>query len=346
MKRLLISMAILALMILPVYATAWDAPGLPIEVDTYMEDDPATFWNDLWSVLREALVDVRPDLAEATKTCICLIGIILLGTIVIQYADETKQTVCIVITVSTGLLMMRSTNSLIELGKETVNSMTEYGKLILPVLTGALAAQGGTATSAALYSGTALFSATLSAAISKVLIPLLYIYLCLCVACSAVTEEMLKQLRDFIKWVLTWGLKLVLYLFTGYMSITGVISGTVDASALKATKLAISGAVPVVGNILSDASETILLSAGVMKNSVGAYGLVALASLLIGPFIKIGVHYLLLKVTAAVCSVFAQKQTTNLLFGYCSAMGFVLAMTGISCLLLMVGIVCFMKGIG
>ena len=69
MKRLLISMAILALMILPVYATAWDVPGLPIEVDTYMEDDPATFWNDLWSVLREALVDYRKEQLESGLPC-------------------------------------------------------------------------------------------------------------------------------------------------------------------------------------------------------------------------------------------------------------------------------------
>ena len=42
------------------------------------------------------------------------------------------------------------------------------------------------------------------------------------------------------------------------MSITGVISGTVDAAALKAAKIGISGAVPVVGNIFADATETIV----------------------------------------------------------------------------------------
>lgn len=345
MKRILIGIILIILMITTVNA-AVEEPELPQEAQTYYADEPATFWKDLWSVLQGTLGDVRPDLTEAVRTCVYLIGIELLGTIVFQFAAQTKQTVGLVVTVSAGLLMMRSAQSLIELGRDTVISITEYGKLILPVLTGALAAQGGTATSAALYSGTALFSAVLSGAVSKLLIPLLYAFLCICVACSAISEEMLKQLRDFIKWLLTWGLKLILYLFSGYMSITGVISGTVDASALKATKLAISGAVPVVGSILSDASETILLSAGVMKNSVGAYGLIALVTLLIGPFLKIGVHYLLLKVTAAVCSVFAPKQTTTLLFDYATGMGFILAMTGISCLLLMVGFVCFMKGVG
>jgi stage III sporulation protein AE len=135
-------------------------------------------------------------------------------------------------------------------------------------------------------------------------------------------------------------------MFTGYMSISGVISGTVDTSTLKATKLVISGVVPVVGNILSDASETILLSTGMIKNSVGSYGIVVLMTLLIGPFLKIGLHYVLMKLTTAVCAVFAGDEITKLIEDYSSAMGYVLAMTGVSCVLLLIGIVCMMKGAG
>ena len=101
-----------------------------------------------------------------------------------------------------------------------------------------------------------------------------------------------------------------------------------------------------VGNILSDASETILLSAGVMKNSAGAYGLVVLAAIFLGPFIKIGIHYILLKVTAALCAVFSTKETSGLVVAYANGMGFVLAMTGVSCLLSMISIVCYIKGVG
>ena len=343
MRRVLIVVFFVALLIRPVLGISMDISGVSQAEALY---DTTTFWEDLWSVLEKALAELRPDLTEAVGICICLVGITLLCGIIFRYCDDTRYVVQLVTTVSVGLLLFRSGYSLVELGRDTVEKISEYGKLILPVLTGALAAQGGTVTSASLYAGTALFSAVLSTAISKLLIPLLYIYLCVCIACSAISEDVLEQLRKFIKWLLTWGLKLVLYVFTGYMTISGVISGTVDATALKATKLAISGTVPVVGNILSDASETILLSAGVMKNSAGAYGLVALATLLICPFLKIGVHYLLLKLTASVCSVFAPKEVTGLMFDFSSGMGFVLAMTGITCLLLMIGIVCFMKGMG
>ena len=128
------------------------------------------------------------------------------------------------------------------------------------------------------------------------------------------------------------------------MTITGVISGTADQAALKATKLTISGMVPVVGGILSDASETILISAGAVKSAVGVSGLLALIAIAIGPFLRIGVQYLLLKITASVCGVFGSKRITGLISDIAGAMGLILAMTGTVCLLLMISMVCFLKG--
>ncbi|MBQ2432618.1 MAG: stage III sporulation protein AE, partial [Peptococcaceae bacterium] len=132
----------------------------------------------------------------------------------------------------------------------------------------------------------------------------------------------------------------------GYMSITGVISGTVDAAALKAAKIGISGAVPVVGNIFADATETILVSAGVMKNAAGVYGIFAVLAICICPFAQIGSHYLILKLTGAVCNVFGYKPSAELIQDFSSGMGFVLAMTGTAGLLLLVSLVCYMKGMG
>ena len=136
-----------------------------------------------------------------------------------------------------------------------------------------------------------------------------------------------------------------MYAYTAYMTITGVISGTVDASTLKATKMAISSAVPVIGGLLSDASETILVGAGVLKNSIGIYGLFVMISLWIGPFIKIGIQYLLMKVTAAITGIFGVKEGTDLLNDLTSAMGMILSMIGVQTVLLIVSTVCFMRGV-
>jgi stage III sporulation protein AE len=213
-------------------------------------------------------------------------------------------------------------------------------------MTAALAAQGGAATSAALYGATIAFDAVLSGLIRILLMPMVYIYLLLGLMHATVGEALLKRLREVLKSLMTWSLKTILYIYTGFIGITGAVSGTTDAVALKAAKLTISSVVPVIGGILSDASEAVLVGAGTVKNAAGIYGFFAIIAIWISPFLQIGVHYLLLKATGAVCTVFAGKEHTGLIQDFSSAMGLLLAMTGTICLMLLISLVCYLKGVG
>ncbi len=212
-------------------------------------------------------------------------------------------------------------------------------------MTAALAAQGGVSSSVALYTGTAFFNSLMASSIKNILTPMIYLFLGLSTACACLGEEMLIRLRDGLKWLMTWLLKTVLYIFTGYIGITGVVSGTTDAAALKAAKLTISGVVPVVGGILSDASEAVLVGVGTAKNAAGLYGIFAILAMFLGPFLKIGAHYLLIKGISLICSVFGNKRTAGLITDFSSAMGFVLAMNGAVSMMLLISVVCYMKGV-
>lgn len=346
MRKALLLLLLLTVFIRPVYALDISPPDAPDSAEEYMPEDTQSFSEGLWYIIKLGIQKLQPGIAQAAAICLSAIAAMLLCSVLQSFSGSTKHVTELVSAVTIGVMLFRPSGSLLRLGIDTVREMTDYSKLLLPVMTSAMAAQGGVSSATALYSGTALFSGLLSSAISKLLIPLVYIYICFAIANSALGEDHLKELQKFTKWLMTWILKIILYVFTGYMGITGVITGSVDAAALKATKLSISGAVPVVGGIIADASETILVSAGVVKNGVGVYGLLVIISILIGPFLKIGVHYLLLKLTASVCGVFGIKSATQLVKDFSGAMGIVLAMIGTVGLLLMVSTVCFMKGIG
>ena len=213
-------------------------------------------------------------------------------------------------------------------------------------MTTALAAQGGVASSAAIYTAAMMFNTLLTNLISRILNPMVYVYLVLSVSMAALEEDLLKKLRDVVKWAMTWCLKIILYTFTGFLGLTGVVSGSADAAALKVAKMTISGVVPVVGGILSDASEAVLVGAATVKNAIGIYGMFAVMAIILRPFVRIGTHYLLLKGTAALCHVFSGKKIAGLIADFSSALGFLLAMAGAGCLILIISITCFMKGMG
>lgn len=346
MRKCTFLLLILFFMTIPVSAAEFTAPEVPEAGAALMPDDTDSFGVGLLELLEKALLAIRPDIRDASRIRLSVMAAVMLVSLLKTFSGPVKQVADLAGALAAAAVLLQSTNSLIHLGADTVAELSEYGKLLLPVMTAALAAQGGVTASSALYMGTALFDTVLSGMISGLLVPLVYLFLALAAANSAVGEELLKKLRDFVKWLISWSLKTLLTVFTTYMSITGVVSGTTDAVALKAAKMTISSVVPVVGGILSDASESVLVGAGLMKNAAGIYGLLAILAVFIEPFFRIGVHYLLLKLTSAICGIFGTKQMTELIGDFSAAMGLLLAMTGAACLLLMISTVCFMKGVG
>lgn len=321
------------------------APAVPQSGELLM---PAgdSLSDGLLSMVLNALEYLHPDLAEAAGISLSLIAVIVLVSLAGMIPGAKLKTAEFVGTVGIGTILLNSTNSLIHLGTSTIEDMSGYGKLLLPVMTSAMAAQGGVTTSTALYAGTAFFDVLLTSVLTGLLNPMIYIFLVLCTANAALGEDVLKKMASFLKWLAVWILKTVLYIFTGYMGITGVISGTTDAATLKAAKLTISGVVPVVGGILADASEAVLVSADLVRNTAGIYGILAILAVFLLPFLKIGCHYLILRLTGAVCGIFGIKRCTDLISDFSAAMGLLLAMTGSVCLLQLISTVCFLRGVG
>ena len=335
---------IFCLLFLPVPVSAEEYAAPNIEGIDLAQGASYDFLDEFWNLMEAALIQSQPDLEEAAQVSSKVLATAIVLALLTILWKGPAASIDIATTAVITVILFQGTNSMLVLAKDTVQQMSQYGKLLLPVMTGALAAQGGISSSTGLYIGTALFDAVLGGVLTDLYVPLVYVYLALAVARSAAGLDLLKKLRDMVKGFLSWSLKIILTVYTTYMSITGVVSGTTDAVALKATKVTISTVVPVIGGILSDASEAVLVGAGVMKNAAGIYGLLAIISMVLGPFFKIGIHYLLLKLTAALCAVLGTQTAAYLTEDFSAVMGMMLAITGAMCLLLLISIVCFLKG--
>ncbi len=323
----------------------YTAPIPPGSAADLVPVERVSFGRDLWKVVTTAVNALEPDVAACALVCLALFAIAMLISLLKTVPGKGSTAAELAGVLAVGCILLQPTGTMVSLAAETITQLSEYGKMLLPVLTAALASQGGRVTSAALYAGTAIFDAALSGLITALLIPMVYIFLAVSAAASATGERMLSALGDTVKWLLTWCLKMVLYVFTGYMGITGVVSGTADAAALKATKLSMAGMIPVVGGILSDAAEAVIVGAGVMKSAVGVYGALALIAIAVAPFLRIGVVYLMLKLTAALCEIFDVKPVNQLIKAFSTAMGLLLGMTGTVCVMQLISTVCFMKGV-
>lgn len=344
MKLILIILC-LSVMILPVSGLEFEAPAVPDSAQDLMPEHSESFAEGFPELLTKTIMKLSPDLHVAAKTSLEVFGILLLITVVQTITVHTKYITDVAGAVAVASLLLVNTNSMLYLASDAFYQITDYGKLLLPVMTAALAAQGGVTTSAALYTGTAAFTAILQSIMSGILLPGIYILLALRTGNCITGEDLLKRMGDILKGFLSWCLKILLMIFTTYISMTGVISGTADAASVKAAKVAFSTFVPVVGSALSDAAESVLISVNLMKNAAGVYGILAVLAVFLHPFLQIAVQYIMLKLTAGICASFSVSRVSGVIDAFCSAMGFMLAMTAAACVMVLISTICFMRGI-
>ena len=163
-------------------------------------------------------------------------------------------------------------------------------------------------------------------------------YIGLLAAGSCLSNGSLSGIAEGMKKTIIWIFSTGLILFTLYLSVVRIIAGSVDGTAVKVTKTAISGMIPVVGGVISEASETILAGAGLLKNTVGIFGSIAVLGICAYPFIQLGIQYLLYKLIAC-CSIFlGQAGIYKFIQGLGGAFGLVLGMTGAGALLLLISV--------
>lgn len=344
MRKVHMLLLVILLLAVPVNAAEFTAPSAPSEAQRYLPDETDDLGGGLWFVISNVLRELRPSFSEALRTCTSLISVSLLVSLLFNISSRHSVGLSMAGTATVAVIMIRPAESMLQLGVKTIEALAEYGKLLVPVMTGALAAQGAVTKSGVLYTASVFVNTLLTSTVLQVLVPSAYILLCICIANRFFDHKLLQNTRSFIKWLITWGLKTVLYVFTGYISITGVVSGTTDAAMLKATKLTISGMVPVVGSILSDASEAVLVSVGLMKNAAGIYGILTTVALSAGPFLQAGVQYLMLNITSGICHMFGIKEMAALIKDLSDIMGLILAMIGTVSVIMLISTVCFMKG--
>ena len=344
MRKLVLVMLLMHCLVVPAAASEITAPTVPHSGQEMMPEETGDFGNGVLQILQKAIHALQPDFQKSLRSCMEILFAALLLSVVSVLIKGSGKGTSVTAAVVILLLTFQNTDTLIALSSETVREICEYGKLLCLAMTTALAAQGAVTASASLYAGTSLFTALLGALISRFYVPMVYFFLLFSAANSALGEEYLRKLADSIKGFLSWLLKTLLIVFTTYMSVTGVVSGTADTAALKAAKVTISTAVPVVGGILSDASEAVLVSMQLMKNAAGIYGILAALAVFISPFLKVGAQYIALKLSAALCGIFASKNICALLNDIASAMGLLLAMLASSCTMVLVSTVCFLRG--
>lgn len=334
--------------VLSAQSAALDLDGLKNASGDYLQDvdivEGVSLDQGIQAILDTGSAQISGVLHKALRSGVLLLAVVLFcgvaeGTCSGVGGGTQLDIVSVVGALAVTAIAVADANSLIGMGREALEDMASFSKALLPTVTAAAAAAGSPSGAVARQLATMLFSDVLMTLILRLLLPLVYAYIAGCVAYTALGNEGLKRIAGTLKWVVTSVLTAVLLIFVGYLTVSGVIAGSADAVSVKAAKFAMSGLVPVVGGILSDAAETVLAGAGLLKNAVGVFGMLVVLCMCVAPFLQLGIHYLAYKLTSALSATVSSGRVAGLIDSIGGAFGLVLGMTGSCALLLLISMV-------
>ena len=290
---------------------------------------------------------INRELGENLHFCLSLAALALLCSIASALCSSKEINFFIELTAcsSAAIILLGGVDSLVS---ETVNAMyrlSDYSKAALPVVFTAAAAAGAVSSATTKFAAVSFALDVLMSISQRLIIPSVYAFLALAVANSLFPNPLLATVQKFFKWTCGTLMTAMTMAFTAYINMVGAIGAAVDTAAVKTARSFISGVLPVVGGMISDASAMILSAAGVVKNCAGVYGLIAVASMCVGPFALLSVKMLMLKAVSACTESLQVTKLSALYSGLASAMGLLLGLLGSCGIMLFISLTAGMKAV-
>lgn len=183
----------------------------------------------------------------------------------------------------------------------------------IPVLAGIMIAAGQPVTAGSYHLLMLAAGNVISIFAADFLVPMMNIFFALSVVSAISPNISLSGVCSALNKAAKWIMGLFMTLFTGLITIHSLVASSMDSTGSKAVKFIVSSFVPVVGNALGDALNTVNGCVKLLKSGVGAFGLLAGLFLFLPVIAECMLWILTLSVCSGIGQIFDLREVTALL---------------------------------
>ena len=272
----------------------------------YFKQYPDVF-SGIWALLGSVVLAVLP-----------LVVLVVAITILCGFVGTAKKEgvghlVFFVAYAAVVLIVVGSVADLIKMVGSTLDIIKTQVDLVFPIIL-TLMVTGGATTSAGIYQpAVAVLSSVVMQIFSWVVMPLFIVSMAFSVVSHLAPQTRLDKFVAFFNSLFKWIVGVCFTVFLSFMAIQGITAGSFDSISIRATKMTVSGYVPIIGSYMSQGFDLIMASAVLIKNAVGLSGILLLLGLVLAPIVKIVVFSLAIKLTAAVTQPIGDSRISNFL---------------------------------
>ncbi len=289
-----------------------------VDSDAILNLKPETFFSMVWDgVVSKATMPLK-ILASA-------VGIILLSALLGVFEEQFEdKSFCGVFHVVSILcisgILISPVIEVIQSSMKLIGKVSDFLLGFIPVYAG-IVSVSGKPLSAFASQGMLLGMVELMSYLStSFLIPLCGIYLALTLTGAATDQIQVNAVAKGIRTVLLWVMGFLLTLFVGLLTVKSFVADSADTVTLRAGKYLAGSFLPMIGGAISDSLSVLHSSLGVMRSTVGAFGILAVLVCFLPGIISILLMNLSLGIARIVSDILEVKRVSGLL----EAAGFVL----------------------
>ena len=278
----------------------------------------------LWDIIKQ-------QAAKPLKTFMTILGMVIICSLIEALKDSMWQGKISLAFDTVAVLSLSAAviSPIVDCVKSTANAITECSDFLatfIPVYAGVITASGKPVTGTTY--NLLLFWAcqVISRIASTTLLPLVGIYLGICIVASLSPGLNISSATGTIKSLLVWAMGLMMTMFVGLMTIQSVVASSSDSVAVKTTKFLIGSFVPVVGSSIADAFVAAQGCIKLLKTAVGSFGLFVALFIFLPTLLRVVIWYLTLNFSSALGELMGIKQITQLLKSTSTTLGILMSM--------------------
>lgn len=228
-------------------------------------------------------------------------------------------------------LLLGAYREMEEASENTMKNILQFMRLLLPVYLLAASLASRQMTAVGFYEVTLFLLTFVQSVIQYVVLPGMNCYILIAMLNNVTREEYLSRMMTFLRKGMSAVMRSLLGLVIGIQTIQKILFPALD-NLKNSIWMKAGGAIPVVGNTFSSVTETLLGTAAVLKNAVGAGGMLLLIYICIRPVLKLLIAMLLYKLVSAVIQPVADQRFAECVDNMADAVGLLLmavAITGV-----------------
>lgn len=269
------------------------------------------------SMLRAFLRTAAQEIAAPLRLCGILLTLTVLSALLGNLGDAAAggslrhifDALCTLLCIGTAAdplcdILIRTS--------QTLDTGQIFMTSFVPIFGGFIAAGGHVAGSAAYQVFVLFLTEGIMQLIHGILFPILQMSAALGIADAVNPALRLSGFVSGLRTAVTWILGFVMTMFSALLSVRSIVASAADSLASKSVRLLASGLIPIVGSAVSDAYGTVQGSIRLLRNGVGAVGILVILWLILPPLITLFFYRLVFRINGIFAEMAGTKPLSQL----------------------------------